>query len=218
MSHPCRTYPRPGHSHLVSLVVLGGAGVFLLGFLVGGLTEPVPGMLGGVAARWWLVLLAIVAASVAAIGASRLADQQRPERSQEFVFPKAVSHPGPFPSDVHADREGERAFQTALREAQEEAERQLTAAVERVRRKEAERGRVELARVRHELERQYADELQRVRRSTQDAFEALTSRFPPEEVVEATFGPDSQSPTTESDQGASLTLVKRPCSSLIVSA
>ena len=205
MSHH-RRYSQRGHSHLVTLV-LGGAGVFLLGLLVGGLTEPVPGMLGGVAARWWLVLLSIVTVSVAAIAARRVADPPRPERSQEFAFPKAVSLHRVFPSEIYAEREGQPAFQTALREAQQEAERQLTAAVERVRDEEAERGRVKLARVRHELERQYADELQRVRRSMLDAFEALTSRFPPEEVVEATPGPVSQSPTAEDNENPSLSLV-----------
>ena len=206
MSHH-RRYSQLGHSHLVTLVLLGGAGVFLLGLLVGGLTEPVPGMLGGVAARWWPVLLSIVTVSVVAIAARCVADPPRPERFQEFAFPKAVSLHRVFPSDIYAEREGEQAFQTALREAQQEAERQLTAVVERVRDEEAERGRVKLARVRHELERQYADELQRVRRSMLEAFETLTSRFPPEEVVEATPGPVSQSPTTESDQNASLSLV-----------
>ena len=88
---------RRHRERLIALTTLGGgATVFLLGFLVGRLTEPVPGMFE-VAWLWWLVPPSIAAAAV-----SRLVTMYRTvrrqtrqarvdDRSKEFARNKAAT-------------------------------------------------------------------------------------------------------------------------------
>ena len=220
------SHSRPGHApHMryriaATLAVLSGGGVFLFGFLVGRLTDPVSGMLGGVGSLWWFVLLTLVTAGIAAsvtlgwalpqrLKGFREPGLQKTASLRQFSQADAIAHDvkneppddmsqlteAPGVPDTHtsgiidANREnGLVAFLAAVRDAQQEAERQLTAAVQRARDEDAELRTAELARVREELERQHAHELQRARRTAREAFEALTSRFAPEEAVDAQHG------------------------------
>ena len=47
--------------------VVGGTVVFLLGCIIGSVTEPVPGMLGGVSALGWLAPALVVVAALPAL-------------------------------------------------------------------------------------------------------------------------------------------------------
>ena len=197
--------PRPEHGQLwyhhtvKTFEVLSVVGIFVFGCLVGGLTKPVPGMLGGVASLWWLVLLILTTASVAAVVAWR-----SEQSGQESQLTEVIGVPVASPADFfRSEREDEwEAFHTAVREAQRKAERRFTVAVQRAQDEAAESGAVELARVRDELERRHADELQHARRTVVEAFEALASSFPAREDGEAKPDPTGPSSATESDENA----------------
>jgi len=64
----------------MALTALGGSTfLFLFGLLVGRLTEPVPGLLGGVSALWWLApALVVVAAMPSLVICQRAVSRQRP--------------------------------------------------------------------------------------------------------------------------------------------
>ena len=80
-----------------------------------------------------------------------------------------------------ADQAGQRgtmaAFQAAMSEALQEAETQLSAIIERVRKEAADEHTAEFARVREELERQHADDLERARINVVESFKTLTGIF-----------------------------------------
>ena len=94
MSH---SHPQPNQHqwHVVTALTAlgGGAVVFLFGFLNGRLTEPVPGMPGGVAGLSWLTLSLIVAAVVATLVTVHRALRRPPraeDRSEEFAYMETV--------------------------------------------------------------------------------------------------------------------------------
>ncbi len=64
----------------MALTALGGSTfLFLFGLLVGRLAEPVPGMLAGVSALWWLApALVVVAALPSLVICQRALSRQRP--------------------------------------------------------------------------------------------------------------------------------------------
>ena len=89
---------RRHRERLIAQTTLGvGATVFLFGFLVGRLTEPVPGMFEGVAWLWWLAPPLVAAVAVARLvtmyrTVRRQMRQARvDDRSREFSRNKAAT-------------------------------------------------------------------------------------------------------------------------------
>ncbi len=145
----------------------GGVAVLVFGFLIGRLTEPVPGVPGGVPWLSWLVLPLIVGAVVLPLVTAKRAARRQPRAgvgSEEAVVTAEVD-------DAQA---GQRAPAAAFQTTVSEATTELTAAIERVRQEEAERRTAEVARVREALERQHADDLRRARTAVVDSFKAVT--------------------------------------------
>ena len=77
----------------MALTTLGGCTfLFLFGLLVGRLTEPVPGLLGGVSALWWLApALVVVAAMPPLVTCQRALSRQRPAVDRAPAVAAAVS-------------------------------------------------------------------------------------------------------------------------------
>ena len=114
----------------------GAVSVFLFGFLVGRLTEPVPGTPGNVPWLSWLVLPLIVFAVIPPLVTPRRRVRREPRsdgRSEGCALSTGVPTQEVDGADQASRRKAAAAFQAAVREARQEAETQLTAAIERVR-------------------------------------------------------------------------------------